>query len=280
MNIDWSRIAQPQADGYDTAVILGQAFERRGLRKETPRPGQPAFCDGAVALARCPYELPGLVPAHFEHPNIAEAEALLKMWPAGYRAFREQCSVFWPMEREPRRPPNSRGVRSGHDWQGVDPMGVFVTVYDPQGCVEGLVHEIGHIRLASLGISVETHDGSLLLNGVDELYQSPVRSDILRPMCAVFHGEYAWAMLSEADLWIGKERPDDAAYYLARNVPKLEFGLQVMRTHGRYTPDGQAFFAAFYEWVESIIQRGKRLLASTHTEFVIEDARLKAGIGH
>jgi hypothetical protein len=146
-------------------------------------------------------------------------------------------------------------------------MGIFVTIFDPIGSAEGLVHELGHLRLHCLGIDRETHDGYLLSNSDDEKYLSPVRRDILRPMSAVFHALYSWTMLTELDLHIGSP----AIPYLSSNVVKVENGLIEMKHHARFTKQGESFFLSFYQWCENVIVRGHLLLEEMGVDPVPDD---------
>src|SRR3990167_4406497 len=106
-----------------------------------------------------------------------------------------------------------------------------VTTYDPQGCAQGIYHEVGHLRLESLGMHIEGHDNRLILNGPEELYDSPVRFDKQRPMEACIHGLYAWIIFTENDLAVAKWDQTGTCTYLAQNVSKIEKGIVEVETH-------------------------------------------------
>ena len=154
---------------------------------------------------------------------------------------------------------------------------VYVTANDWQGCSEGIYHEVGHARLESIGIEIDSHDNRLLLNGPDELYDSPIRWDIKRPMSAVVQAVYSWIMFCEADIQCAtnltgydtknpdqKVTPAEASVnYLIGNIPKIQDGLTEIRTHMKVTPEGAAFFDGYLEWGEDVVSRGVSLLKET-----------------
>lgn len=263
MFIDWKRVAKPQPDLYDLDVILDLVKKKTTWEPRLVEP--PSFCDGKVMLRHSPTKrAPWLSDVSLDDPRILTVEALLKMWPEGYNSFTRHCDVFFPLDMDPPLIKSPRGSCSGHDWDNIarDGMSLYVTIFDPQGCAEGIAHELGHLRLRCLGIQLEDHDGNLILNGPTELFVSPVRKDTLRPMSAVLHGEYAWVMLSELDLRIGANLPDESAQYLKVNIPKVEEGLQEIKQNAKTTSAGEAFLAGFCQWTESVIERGHALLAS------------------
>lgn len=85
-------MAEPQADGYDTGVILGLAAAA-GLRLRSCAPrGFPRFGDGAVEIGPAPVRglmSDAIAPAARDHPNLTAAAGYLRV---GRRPTRSSSS--------------------------------------------------------------------------------------------------------------------------------------------------------------------------------------------
>ena len=104
-SIDWSRVAEPQADGYDTDVTLHLAMTTTSDTRQSPyerRPvgGGPTIFDGEVSVryvvSDCPYDTP-IINGPVDHPNIHRAEDLVRRWPTVYRQFQRLIDSFHPL---------------------------------------------------------------------------------------------------------------------------------------------------------------------------------------
>lgn len=280
INIDWRRVAKPQEDSYDT-FILGQFMhEKFGWSKRTPASDTLTMCRGTVEVGRHKdgysstvlmdvYTQPELVKQLPE--CIAQIDEHLSLWDVGYISLTQFLDEFypryWPQTDDPTRMKiPMRGSASGHVVMSAEQVknGVYITINDAWGCGSGIYHEVGHLRLNALGLFIENHDFLLIQNGPDELYDSPVRFDVKRPMCAVIQGLYAWMMLSEKDIQVTIQRPQftqgicDA--FLRTNIPKIENGLREVRNYVRPTEDGRPFIDGLLEWGDDIVTRGKNIL--------------------
>jgi hypothetical protein len=257
--INWSKVARPQHDGYDTFVLT----ELDALRGWSKRP-----VTAAVTLANgsigCP--LPNASWWHSEPPPIVleqewadELTRFLNRWTEGYASLISYVDEFWTW----RTGRHGHGCTSGHmqmaQHEGHPRHVVYVTSDDYQGCAQGIYHEFGHLRLETCGIAVEDHNGLLLRNPATELYDSSVRKDKQRPMSAVLHGVYAWLMFMENDYHIYLANKDVArfALYAKHNIVKIEEGVSEIRRYARWTQDGQAFVDGLFEWADDLTTRCK-----------------------
>jgi HEXXH motif-containing protein len=287
-DIDWSRVAKPQPDGYDTTVLAFLLHEQCQWTKHVPAPGSITIVNGAVEVADDPYkmETTRFVSA-FEDLTTEEIQAVdrhLAAWPDGYTSLAAFLDYYWPKRyrsaaasaRQVVRLRESRGSSSSHKdfrepsnrhngWTtDTRVTNAIVTVDDPEGCAEGIYHEVGHLRLETCGIQIETHDNRLLLNGPDEMYDSPIRFDKQRPMCAVIHGLYSWLMLTENDIWCASRiSARDASKYMKRNLPKIQNGIAEVERHVRTTPAGELFISHMLDWGRDIVARGEAALVPT-----------------
>lgn len=255
MEIDWTRMAEPQADGYDTDVTIHFAAEA-GYRR--PPVEEPCFLDGAVSLRPDPdLQFPDdCKPAAPSHPNVARAESLLRLWPAGYKQCRRLLDTVTLFRHVPDLGDHVIGSVCGPGTRGFG--SIAVTVDHHVGFAEGIVHEMAHHKLRTLGVDFENAT-RLILNPPTVTYPSPIRYDCLRPMSAVLHAQYSYTYILQLDLHILAARQDPArdrdviAYSLAVIAPKLEFGLKVIRAHALVSSDGSDFLSGLYAWSDRII---------------------------
>ena len=138
---------------------------------------------------------------------------------------------------------------------------VYVSINNMQGCAEGIYHEVGHARLEALGLGIDNHDGMLILNTPNELYNSPIRKDKQRPMSAVIQAIYSWIIFSENDIQCASipNNLEESANYLIGNLPKIEDGLAEIRSHVKCTAQGIDFMDGYFEWGEDVVVRGKKI---------------------
>lgn len=265
--IEWSRIAEPQADGYDTEVALALRSPGRKLPPASGATG-PRIFGGAVEVRELegPYaELEGFSAAPLDRPEIALAEQLVRCWPPVYRQFAALVEVFYPMHSESLGiDGRTRRGSASHAFESR--LGTLcATVDDPVGLAQALVHELAHTKLRSLGVWLESAE-RLIVNDPGELFESPVRKDKPRPMTAVFHAEYSFVYVTALDLVLLEQGDDPLRAHvrelLARNVPRIAEGFETIRRHVRVDPDGRRFVDAFLSWAERVIAAGERRLAS------------------
>lgn len=265
MQIDWSRIAAPQDDGYDTDVALA-------LRSPPPiasngRAAARSIFGGAVEVRELegPYAaIEGFTAAPTDSAAIDAAEQFVHRWPAVARQFARLMRVLYPMRAEswPTEPGAVKGSASHAFESHVGTM--CATVADPVGLAQALVHELAHTKLRCLGIWLESAD-RLITNDPGELFESPVRKDTRRPMTAVFHAEYSFTYVTALDLALLDSDDSELRVHvlalLARNVPRIAEGFDTVRRHACTDHDGRRFVDAFLDWAERTIRAGERKLA-------------------
>lgn len=272
-SVDWSRMAEPQDDQYDTQIALEFAMTNRSpLRSELyvrrPLGDSPTIFDGAVAVRHIRNKCPDPfrhVNGPPDHPNIALAAEFVRRWPTVFTQFRTLMDSFHPMI-DLAIPRERYGTWHGSSSHSEESMfgTMFGTFYDPLGLAQAFVHEMAHQKLRALGISVETTTG-LITNPPYELYASPIRKDKLRPMSAVFHAEYSFIYVTALDIKMIEaesqhENITNLLSLLARNVRRMEEGLDVIQKHIKVDSDGRTFIEGFFNWSERVINKGNALL--------------------
>ncbi len=261
MNINWDRMAVPQADGYDTELILQLAQNRRTNASIV------TFCNGKVAVCLAPER--GMLsdafqPALIDHPNILAAGDLLSRWPNAYAQFTRLATTLYPYTdpQQARMRDNALGSSSHSHETEFGP--IYATVDNSLGLAQALIGELAHQKLHALGISFHSA-AQLITNSPSDRFPSPMRKDKPLPMTAVFHDQYAFMHVTALDLAMldnatdAKERTH-ILMLLARNVPRMQAGFEVVAKNIQTDHSGQLFVDSFMQWSKSILDRGQTML--------------------
>lgn len=271
--IDWRRMAEPQLDQYDTEVARHLAETTTSAQRKQPyvrRPVDkaPAIFDGEVAVRGFEHKLlsaPRYVRAALNHRNLRLAESYVRRWPAAYRQFQRLIDTVAPLT-DSTISAKQRSVylgSSSHSDES-EPGVIYATVDDALGLAQAMVHEMAHQKLRLLGISIEGTT-RLISNPPEQLFESPIRRDRQRPMTAVFHAQYSFIYVTCLDLYMleGESDPElreRQLMLLARNVPRMEAGMDEIVQNVQTDADGKLFVDAFLSWATDVISRGNRLL--------------------
>lgn len=271
--IDWSRAAAPQDDLYDALLACHLASTTTNAHRPEPfvhrvAGNAPHIFDGAVAVRYVQATAPGapvFSNGPLEHANIHAAVDYVRRWPVAFEQMRMLIDTFHPLARPDVAESEYREGYGSYSGSTDDRLGtLFATVFDPIGLAQAFVHEMGHNKLRALGVNLESAD-RLILNPPDELYVSPVIKDRLRPMTAVLHAEYSFAYITALDIVLIETEPEGERRQLlfrllARNLARIDEGIEEIRRHIRVDPQGEAFVAGLYAWIEELIGRGRHLL--------------------
>ncbi len=261
---DWKTIAIPRKDGSDT-FIYRELIRQSPLARVVPaRKGEPTIFSGRVALrhlewpekfeARFP-------PAALDHPNIARAEALVNLWPEVAEQFGELLDVMDPVRIQ--------GVSNETNYPGSNSHqpdaiigAIWATIHNPILLAQAMVHEMAHNKLFALGLAFN-QSSPLFLNSQEELYDSPIRLDIPRPLSAVFHGVYAFMHVLALDLILLEHDPENTFVMglTQKNARRLCRGLNLVEKCARWTPEGAVFFEEFSQWGRGLIRAGLEAVA-------------------
>jgi hypothetical protein len=266
MTIMWENLAQPQPDGSDIVSIKQILKTSTGYEKKTVGT---EFLSSVALLSYDGTYNPGRIEASPE--TIARVERGMAIWPELSQNYQELIE-FVIFCQEPEYAWNSaNGCTCGHIYFNHKnklnaQIGVFVGMIGTLGSLEALAHECGHLRLHMLGIHIEDHDGQLILNGPDELFDSPIRKDKPRPMSAVLQAQYSYVMVSDMDLKYYDAALDDAEKqrtaisYLRMNIPRIAKGHDEVQSNVRTTANGARFMDGFWRYSDAVIERGLKLI--------------------
>jgi HEXXH motif-containing protein len=274
--IDWVRLAEPQADQYDTDVILRLAssttsVDRPQPYRRMPVGDSPAVFDGQVAVRHVYRSLPefGTVLARYrdapaDHPNIDIAAELVRNWPIVFAQCQHLLEAIHPA-LDPQIPLESNEIYRGSACHSFERLfgTMWATIFCPIGLAEAIVHEMAHQKLRILGVSLEFAT-TVVGNSPSELYNSPIIKDRLRPMTAVLHAEYSYVHVTTLDVHIlGAERdPTRRAaltQVLERNLSRIKEGYDTLRRHFKPGEHGREFMEGFFHWTENTIRLAEAL---------------------
>jgi energy-coupling factor transporter ATP-binding protein EcfA2 len=256
-------VAVPQENGSDTLVFLS-ALENNPVRKiERPHDLETTIFDGKVAVRHAHVVKNNLQNAPKEHHNIHKAIGLLRCWPEVYTQFSEIIREFQPMYLPNNEKDGQFGSMSHQPPATFGSM--WATVNDHICLSQAFVHELAHNKLFCLGQQFEG-SSPLFLNDENELYDSPIRLDIPRPISAVFHGVYAFTHVLSLDLKILRTfdlEPKEINYIVSlanKNANRIRMGLEVITKCAIPSPEAEKFVKDTIEWAEKEIRDAENYL--------------------
>jgi len=270
---DWSRLAQPQADGYDTEYIAALAADTTSPLRPTswrrrPVEGAPSLFDGRVAVRNREsggLPTPRYAPASPEDPELAAGERLVRLWPEAAAQFAALVDTVQPWT-DTSIPASARAFPGSSSHSEEAEFGIIMLTCDNGfGVAQAMVHEMAHHKLRALGVSLMSAE-RIVANDPAELYTSPIIVGRKRPMTAVLHAQYSFMHVTALDLEVyrhsdpGSTTRRDSVYLLARNVPRMEAGHEEIGRHLRTDAAGAAFCGAFRAWSADVLAAGRDVL--------------------
>ena len=269
-SIDWGRLAEPQADQYDSDVVLELASSttsagRSQFYRRSPVGDSPTVFGGQVAVRYVYRSLPEFASlstqfqdAPVDHPNIRMAAEYVRCWPVGYAQCLRLLEAIHPA-MDPRIPLESIEVYRGSACHSYEQLfgTMWTTIFCPIGLAEAIVHEMAHQKLRALGVSFESAK-TVVGNDGSDLYVSPIIKDRLRPMTAVLHAEYSYVYVTTLDIHILKAERDESrktviAGVLERNLSRIKEGYETIRKHFKTGQHGTEFIKGLSTWIDNTI---------------------------
>jgi HEXXH motif-containing protein len=275
---DWSRLAEPQADEYDTDVILRLASTTTSAARPEPYHRTPAgnsqsVFDGHVAVRYACRALPEFAmlaerypDGPVDHPNVRMAAEHVRTWPVAFAQCQRLLEAIHPAI-DPQIPLVSGEIYRGslcHSYERLFGT-MWATIFCPYGLAEAIVHELAHQKLRVLGVSFESST-AIVGNDPSSLYDSPIIKDRLRPMTAVLHAQYSYVHVTALDVAMMSAERDSSrrevlATVLARNLARIEEGYQTLQKHLIPGEHGREFIHGLFVWTDTTINSAQVLLA-------------------
>ncbi|MDF3882107.1 aKG-HExxH-type peptide beta-hydroxylase [Cupriavidus basilensis] len=105
--------------------------------------------------------------------------------------------------------------------------------------MEHLVHETSHNVLYAL-MDLDP----MVLNPVNERYTAPLRTD-LRPIYGIYHACFVLSRMVRVFRLLDARGEPDYARLIKHFVPRLKYGLQMLKQHARMTDTGRNLYETF-----------------------------------
>lgn len=266
-SLTWRRLAEPQADLYDSEAVLmlaaGTTTPGRTTRFLRTTPFARLTIGPVFSAAEQP---PGrwrlYTDAPPEHPSIEEAIDLLRGWPEGVAQVRHlverihpaldlTCPAILPLDR----------IRSSSHSMESHFGALWATVNSAPGLAQSIVHEMAHQKLWAFGVSFEGAS-AILANDPSGLYWSPLVA-WPRSLAAVLHAHYALLHIAALDCTLlvkARSRTMRAAFVRSaiRHLQLLSRSASVLRKHAIVDESGALFLAAMWDWMDRVRQEGRR----------------------
>lgn len=262
---EWQYMAVPRKDALDTKLLEAYAAQTSLKIEEGVRAGEPSLFNGKVAIRHFTWEqdfLEHFKHAPLNHTTIHAAEQLLTVWPEIY----EQCGTllksFNPLLIKGVQNDTNYNASNSHQVKGK--LGaIWATVHHPVLLAQAFVHELAHTKLFALGQHFET-SGPLFDNSEKDLFDSPIRLDIPRPISALFHGVYAFTHVLALDrkLYIQSSNNEEKMHLLGLlwlNALRVKKGLETVVKSAKLRPEGEHFMQAFLPWAQEEITEALKL---------------------
>lgn len=269
--IDWKRMASPQQDGYDSRMILYMAANTSPC-KGNEVAGEYGLCFGGKVKVTyfCNKVMapPRYTDAPLDHPNLAQAQSLLKCWPEMYSQLEMLLKLIHPFWDTTITEDFKDIFIGSSSYSASLPFGhICATVDNAVGLAQALVHETAHHKLRAMGI-LEKEAERLLVNPAGEGYYSPMDKKKRCSMTVLFHDFYTFAHLVAFNLNLLKhdedgERRDLILQVLAKNLTRVEFGYRQVLDNIKTDREGEEFCRSVLEWVKGLMDEGIDLLRET-----------------
>lgn len=209
LNIDWSRMLEPQDDNYDVDNITLIANKMFGYEKPNVS-NDLNFLNGKVHLFQRQVhgeEIEVDLSSEGTQTTLKEVDFLIKsLTPKYYNSitqFLDGYAPFHQKDTETSRSfigcvcgPVTRTYDTSH-YLGFPAVSVTSCLFSVIGAADGIIHESWHQRLYQMGMEMEQHNQQLIGNHPDDLYNSPIRFDKKRPMSACVQAIYSYIAVSE-----------------------------------------------------------------------------------
>jgi HEXXH motif-containing protein len=266
-SLRWGRLAEPQADLYDSHAILALAGKTTSAARPQPYVRSNAFAKLRVGPVFTVDELPtGTAELYSDaapdHPSIAAGIELLRCWPDAINQVRMLIESLHPVvdRFHPTVLPPTSIISSSHSSE--QRFGaVWAAVNSAVGLAQSLVHELAHHKLRALGVSSE---GAIAVVANDNAsrYRSPLVT-WPRPMTAVLHAHYALLHVAALDCaLLARERSPALRAALSRSLSRhLDLMTQsalVIRKHLIVDAFGVSFMESMWNWMDRVKQIARR----------------------
>jgi hypothetical protein len=285
-SLPWEKVAEPQKDFVDLDMLWYTAYELYGYTKPAKKKELSLF-DGRIGVNLfTPNKNKTFI--NYDDYSKNNLDNLLE-FTINLTPYSEHVSrfldVYHPFMKDElddnyifEMNTNNLGCSCGPiSYPKSGSIEICSTYTNPIGAGDGIIHEVWHQRLHALGIDFETHSKLFFTNQDDELFDSPIRKDKLRPMPAVIQAQYSYIGVTEyyKSLIDVLFHPTDSVLESkpkytnlstanlnswlrasARNVYRIREGVETIRNNIKPTPDiGERFIYGYIQYANRVINQ-------------------------
>lgn len=279
-SLPWEKVAEPQSDFVDLDLIWYVAEELYQYKKKEQL-SEITLLDRIAINFNCNNEKKIKKEDYISNDLNLLLENILKNTPYSEHISRF-LDVYYPYFRN-QDPDSYDFEKTGHvlgcscgpkSFPINGSIEVCSTYMNPISAGDGIVHEVWHQRLHALGIDFETHAGLFFTNSDEEVFDSPIRKDKLRPMPAVIQAQYSYIGVTEYYKTLidslFRDNPsqnekintpnihsanlDSWLRASARNVYRIREGVETINSNIKPTPDiGERFMFGYMSYANRVI---------------------------
>lgn len=280
MDIDYSRILQPQEDGYDVLVYKQLKAEKGFVRKEFPNIVKKF--DNKIYIhswSQKDLAAPMVSP---RSPLIDNVEREAKSaTPLEYKMLTELVDVLTPIECANGNEFSCQhaAVEYPNSWIVMAPV-----TNDPAITIRNMCHEMTHWKFTILGFGkgctpqvfdMLEHNNEFVLNPIDELHHSIVNSynDTAqaavghkasgRPISASIHAYGSFLIEAQVALRFAKYNPQKYYKWLVYSKKwggRLDESMEALLRRAKTTPKGAQLLLGMYKWTRDFQEEYKDTL--------------------
>ena len=264
---NWDKVAEPRADGADTAEIktLVEAINPDFIWADSPG----RLFNAEVRELDFVPTLPDVSSTDIDDEFVAEVRRLLEAWPVYGEQVRALLKAVYPvmhqdtLTKDPlARRPGMRGGSYGTRGKNVAlHFGqVYGTADTPHGLAEAVVSSIGNWKLYAMGVKTREWDNKLITNSVDEPVRAQVRPGVeYSPLGAVLHAQYAILHILEWNLYQSRNDAYKAwapwyGFGIAQHAARIERGLATLQSVPQKTAAGNLVIGAMCAWSARLLE--------------------------
>lgn len=270
MEIDYSRILQPQEDGYDILVFKHIKAQKGFVKKEFPNIIK-RFDNKIYVHSWNQNSLPApMVDADSLLINEVEREAK-QATPLEYNMLSELVDVLTPIQCNNGNEYSCQhaAVEYPNSWMVMAPV-----TKDPAMTIRNMCHEMTHWKFTALGFGrgctptifdMLEHDNQFVLNPIEELHHSIVNSyaDTAqaavghkasgRPISASIHAYGSFIIEAQVALRFARYNPQKYFTwfgYAKKWGSRLDESMEALLKGAKTTPKGAQLLLGLYKWTK------------------------------
>lgn len=266
-----AKMVWPQANGYDSLVFNTLTGENVGKSELHPDAvANDLIFAGKVRVGY--FEQDIMNPPRYQKAFACaevfrQAEHYLQAWPEMYEQIKILVKVIQPFYDTTIHPKHIEfAVGSSSSSIGL-PLGyICLTVDNPIGVAQAIVHELAHQKIRAIGI-IENNTDAIFSNA--PYVSAPLNINQRVLPAAAFHDIYTFTHIlqlniSMASLSLSAIEKDHLYQLLLKNSIRIEHALYYLTEEIRTITYYKTFYEKLISWMKKCVQDTKRILSESY----------------